>query len=79
MNTESNVVTKIEDIQNPKAIEFHKEHYAKFIKAFRNKLADAMSTTSSDKSAELMAQAEALRYKYNKQLREHCAFSKWSE
>ena len=79
MSKESNGVNKIQDIQNPYAIEFHEQNYSKFIKAFRNKLADAMSTTSTDKSAELMAQAEALRNKYNKQLREHCAFNKYRD
>ena len=73
MSKESNGVNKIEDIQNPKAIEFHEQNYNKFIRSFRNKLADAMSTTSTDKSEQLMAEAEALRYKYNKKLREYCA------
>lgn len=73
MDNNSNVVTRIQDIQNPKAIEFHEQNYDKFIKAFRNKLADSMSTTSTDKRDQLMAEAEALRYKYNKKLREYCA------
>lgn len=73
MSNQCNGVTRIQDIQNPKAIEFHEQNYDKFIRSFRNKLADAMSTTSTDKSEQLMAEAEALRYKYNKKLREYCA------
>jgi hypothetical protein len=68
-----NGVTRVEDIQNPKAIEFHEQHLAKFKSAYWNKLADAMKTSSDDKAAELKAEAEALRIKYNKRLREYCA------
>jgi hypothetical protein len=70
---ECNKATRIEDIQNPKAIEFHKQNLAKFKSAYWNKLADAMKTTSDDKSSDLKADAEALRVKYNKRLREYCA------
>jgi hypothetical protein len=70
---ECNGVTRVQDIQNPRAIEFHEQHLAKFKSAYCNKLADAMKTTSDDKAAELKADAEALRVKYNKRLREYCA------
>ena len=63
----------VEEINNPKAIAFHKENLLAFKKAYWAKLSKAFDTVDKEKEAELKQDAENIRIKYNKRLREYCA------